>query len=244
MTHKFKTGFTLIELLVVVAIISILVALLMPSLQRAKESGRRAACTDNMRQIGMALQMYCDDNEGTFPFFYSYDGYDHYWPTTGNFRSSYAGSPKIFRCPSINLNDPGYAQMFGSYQTHYCLNDFVTNWKGPSDQGGLGYRSRWLGGAWISPIARITDIKMPSKAALVGHSLTCSWYLADAFWWTLVPPESARPKPHSQGIVICFLDGHTEWMAKTTLDSMDAALVAAGTFAGLPLNVHQFYFGE
>ncbi|MBI4027062.1 MAG: type II secretion system protein [Verrucomicrobia bacterium] len=60
-------GFSLIELLVVVAIISILAALLLPSLRLAKEKARQAKCISNMRQIGAALMLYGQDNDGLLP---------------------------------------------------------------------------------------------------------------------------------------------------------------------------------
>lgn len=67
-TRQRVRGFTLIELLVVVSIISILAALLLPALVRAKDVGRRAVCLSNLRQVGIAMQGYADDNEDRIPF--------------------------------------------------------------------------------------------------------------------------------------------------------------------------------
>ena len=59
--------FTLIELLVVVAIIGILASMLLPSLTKAREAGKRALCISNLKQIGVAMQMYIDDADGYYP---------------------------------------------------------------------------------------------------------------------------------------------------------------------------------
>ncbi|HUS35279.1 MAG TPA: prepilin-type N-terminal cleavage/methylation domain-containing protein, partial [Verrucomicrobiae bacterium] len=57
-----RNGFTLIELLVVIAIIAIVASLLLQTLAQAKEQGRRTKCKSNLRQLGIALIMYCHDN--------------------------------------------------------------------------------------------------------------------------------------------------------------------------------------
>jgi prepilin-type N-terminal cleavage/methylation domain-containing protein len=62
-----KEAFTLIELLVVIAIIAILASMLLPALAKAKESGKRIACVNNLRQLGLSMQMYVDDHEGLQP---------------------------------------------------------------------------------------------------------------------------------------------------------------------------------
>ncbi len=66
-TMKGKHGFTLIELLVVIGVIAVLLAILLPSLGLARMQAKRVVSTSNMRQIGLAVELYTEDNRGFFP---------------------------------------------------------------------------------------------------------------------------------------------------------------------------------
>jgi prepilin-type N-terminal cleavage/methylation domain-containing protein/prepilin-type processing-associated H-X9-DG protein len=95
-TRLAKDGFTLIEVLVVIAIIAILAAILFPVFAKARERAKLTHCTNNMKQIGMAFQMYAQDWDGTIVK--QYKGLAYSFVLANN---KYVSSPKIFFCPAI-----------------------------------------------------------------------------------------------------------------------------------------------
>lgn len=122
MAMKRRAGFTLIELLVVIAIISILASMIFPSFARAREGARRTSCASNLRQIGLGIMQYAQDNDDTMPMF-SYEGFAGYDGGDGarwaDMIYLYIKNAQVFNCPSGTKKTMTYAggQFFdiGSY---------------------------------------------------------------------------------------------------------------------------------
>jgi len=114
-------AFTLIELLVVMAVISLLAALLLPALGRAKESGRGAVCLSNLHQIGIALQLYVQDNHNRLPFMNDKSlTTTNLHPPPDVVLSNYLGNLNVLRCPSDKQRV--FEQTGSSYSWNSLLN--------------------------------------------------------------------------------------------------------------------------
>ncbi len=97
---RFNKGFTLIELLVVIAIIGILAGILLPVLSRARESARKTQCASNVKQIGMGLIMYANENSEQFPSDSAYDSASPAMRGLNLLFDTYVSDKRVFNCPS------------------------------------------------------------------------------------------------------------------------------------------------
>jgi prepilin-type N-terminal cleavage/methylation domain-containing protein/prepilin-type processing-associated H-X9-DG protein len=129
-----RRGFTLIELLVVISIIGLLIALLLPAVQAAREAARRVQCVNNFKQLGLALHGYHDSN-GSFPIgrtglYYSYPSIDP------NRRTWLLGALPYIEQVSLN-NRFNFALSFYAPQNQTTVNTRVTTFLCPSDMPGI-----------------------------------------------------------------------------------------------------------
>ena len=139
-----KTGFTLIELLVVIAVIAILAAMLLPALARSKAQARSIVCKNHLHEMGMALQMYVNDDK-VYPYgFLSFPGPGEEWYT---FRWFEALQPYY----SLNWTNPAYhcpaysgAVGFGGAVPDWDFGSYSYNVDGTC-QNEFAYRTYTLG---------------------------------------------------------------------------------------------------
>ena len=118
-----RCAFTLIELLVVIAIIALLISIILPSFSRVKLLAKRAVSTSNMRQIGIAFNMYADDNRGMFPEtshgLSGDEAKERSWIYT--LTEYISGVDKVRICPA----DPKRKERLERRMSSYILNEYI-----------------------------------------------------------------------------------------------------------------------
>lgn len=225
-----RRGFTLIELLVVIAIIAILAAILFPVFAKAREKARQTACLSNMKQIGLGMMMYMDDNDGVYPPHLSQNpvGAAYKWNTWPGICYAYIKNLDIFQCPDKSPAIPKLTSLTDGSQNAYYDGIYHVTY-------GMNY---WLD-TWYYPDATEATIEIPSQTvwfaetstntATQGYALAFTGfyeynYPTSAAYGADVPNAYARlSNHHNGGLNITWADGHAKWMRRSVLEADQCA---------------------
>jgi prepilin-type N-terminal cleavage/methylation domain-containing protein/prepilin-type processing-associated H-X9-DG protein len=187
-TPNQRRAFTLVELLVVIAIISILAAILFPVFSRARAKALQTACLNNVKQMGMAVQMYAQDYDEILPP--SITGPDvMHLVTTMELIQPYQMNTQIMFCPMDTQN--GAVDLTG-----WGLNKYSYGWNATAFALCLPPP-----GPPPSPVLALTSIPRPCDTTAFYDGLT-------------IPGPDPDPQPdprHQEGLNVVFLDGHAKW---------------------------------
>ena len=194
-------GFTLIELLVVIAIIAILAAILFPVFSQAREKARQATCTSNLKQIGMAFNMYIQDNDDAIP---TVNGCA--WSLWSGQISPYVNSPKVFECPTARSegNIRTIATVAGNQHIPYGY-----NFENPNS--GQQWPQQW-----------IAQISSPATTLIVcdSYGVTTSGSLGQkSYCVTTHSATRSVASRHNGGANVLFFDWHVKWYKTSFLNA-------------------------
>ncbi len=226
----FRAAFTLIELLVVIAIVSILAAIIFPALASAREKGRQAQCLSNLKQLGLAVQQYTQDNDETLPGAYGgpypddvahvrLGGWVYYELFNGNFDVTmgsiypYVKSKGVYVCP-----DDERAKTTG---LSYAINGCVNNSFDPA----LFYES----GKALAQIDNPTGTMLFTEEDAGPFGSTNDGILALTFAPGGYDPIADR---HNDGAEVSFVDGHVKWYHTDRIHPLGLQTGTPGEVAG------------
>ena len=213
-----RSGFTLIELLVVIAIIAILAAILFPVFAQARDKARQSSCLANMKQVGLALQMYSQDYDETLPHSASHDVPHFNAPgARPNFLGSiapYTRNIGILVCPSsVNQSKVGYpvaADPTPISNTSYMGNAVV-----------LGRRLAAVPNP--ADIVYLQELYNRRRVAYLRPGFDGKKY----YYWHFARATGLENYTtiHMQGGNLVFCDGHAKWRRGQSMRSRDFGLL-------------------